>query len=190
MKIESMSGVPVFKFALRQDITEEKQFLPKKGEPDATGYDCRACPTDRKDIEVSPGQMVRIPLGFRTFCPKGWWYTLHPRSSFFIKKNMHALTGIIDETFPLETCLIAQYLPDTKGVTQNLIIKYGDPIAQIIPVRREDMEVVEISNKEIEASYKDRGAVRTGGFGSTDKKTEFYDNRIDKAIGFYKTGNV
>jgi dUTPase len=171
-----MREAPGFIFALREDLKEDKRFLPERAEPLATGYDCRAAQQDRKDIVVSPGEMVKIPLGFRAFCPPGWWYLLHPRSSFFVKKNMHTLTGIIDEAFPLETCLVAQYLPDTKGVTQNLVIKFGDAIGQIIPVRREDMYRIEVSNEDMDKLYANRGAIRTGGIGSTDK------------MGFYKTG--
>lgn len=170
-----MNDTPKFLFALREDVKDDKRFLPDRVEPQATGYDCRACPGDRKDIIVRPGQTVRIPLGFRTFCPQGWYYLLHPRSSFFAKKHMHALIGVIDETFPLETCLLAKYLPDANTLTQDLVIKFGDPIAQIVPVRREDMNRIEVSNEEIEKLFKDRGAMRTGGIGSSDK-------------GFYKTG--
>ncbi len=171
-----MKETPRFIFALREDIKEDKRFLPERAEPLATGYDCRACPADRKDIIIRPGETVRIPLGFRVFCPSGWWYLLHPRSSFFAKKHMHSLIGIIDEAFPLETCLIAQYLPTSSTVTQDLVVKFGDPIAQIIPVRREDMDRLEATNSELDEMYKNRGAVRTGGIGSTDK------------LGFYKTG--
>lgn len=171
-----MAELPVFKFALRPDVIEDKRFLPTKAEPLATGYDVRACPADHKDIIVRPGEVVRIPLGFRAFCPSGWWYILHPRSSFFVKKNMHTLIGIIDEAFPEQAQMISQYLPDAKDLTKNLIIKYGDAIGQIIPVRREEMRCDEITNKDMDDAYIFRGAARTGGFGSTDK------------IGFYKTG--
>lgn len=165
-KVE-MNELPTFKFALREDIKDDKRFLPTKAEPLATGWDCRACPNDKKDIVVRPGQMVKIPLGFRCFCPEGWWYSLHPRSSFFMKKDMHSLIGIIDEAFPLETCLVSKYLPERDGITKDLVIKFGDPIAQIIPIRRENMRVYEISNEDIDEEYKNRGAIRAGGFGST-----------------------
>lgn len=169
-----MNEMPVFKFALREDLEGDNRFLPTKAEPLATGFDVKAAMYDRKDLIIKPFQMVKIPLGFRALCPKGWWYALHPRSSFFMKKYMHSLIGIIDEAFPLETCLVSQYFPNSNEITRDLVIKFGDPIAQIIPIRREEMSVTSISNKEIDEEYKNRGAIRTGGFGSTSIKEDSY----------------
>lgn len=166
-----MEEVPVFKFALREDLLDAGDlFLPAKGEPLATGWDVRAAQLDRKDIVLRAGQYFKIPLGFRAFCPNGWWYQLHPRSSSFAKKAIHNLIGIIDETYPLELVWAGQYLPDISSLGKDLIIKFGDPIAQIIPIRRESMTILPISNDEFELLCKDRNAVRSGGIGSTDKK--------------------
>lgn len=162
-----MNEIPIFKFALREDIKEYKNLIPTKGEPLATGYDCFAAQKNKEDIIVKPGQTVKIPLGFRVFCPPGWFYYLHPRSSFFLKKHMHTLVGVVDEAFNAETNLVATYLPDAKDITQDLIIKFGDPIGQIIPVKRKEMEINEVSNEEMDELYKSRGAKRNGGFGST-----------------------
>lgn len=155
---------PIFKFALRENIKEDKRFLPTRAEPEATGYDCRAALLNKEPLTLSPGDYFKIPLGFRAFCPPGWYYQLHPRSSSFVKKHMHNLIGIIDETFPLETIFAGQYLPPNE---EKLTINWGDPIAQIIPKRRVDMKVIEISNEEYDNDIKERNAVRTGGIGST-----------------------
>jgi dUTPase len=160
--------VPVFKFALKENISEE--FLPTKAEPHATGWDVRAALMDTKELIIRPGQYFKIPLGFRTFCPLGWWFELHPRSSSFTKKNMHNLVGIIDEHYPDEVLFAGQYIPDPNSINHDLIVKFADPIGQIIPIKRVEMKTELISNEEYNDLCKKRMAVRRGGFGSTDIK--------------------
>jgi dUTPase len=189
-----MTNIPNYKFALRKDLEKETMFLPKKGEPRASGWDVRAAMADRKPLDVKPFDYVKIPLGFRAFCPEGWWYELKPRSSSFAKKSLHALYGTIDETFENELVFAAQYIPEglpevlVEGHTDyysseissyktsvyhssaNLIINFGDAVGQIIPIRRQDMIVENISNVEYDELCKQRNGVRgTGGFGSTNK---------------------
>lgn len=160
---------PEFLFALREDLKEEKQFLPTKAEPKATGFDVRAAMPDRKPLIIKPFQYVKIPLGFRSFSPEGWWYQLFPRSSSFTKKYLHALYGVIDETYENELVFACQYIPEVKIATDhNLKINFGDAIGQLIPVRRQEMEIVEVSNEDYNNLCKQRDSVRkTGGFGST-----------------------
>jgi dUTPase len=159
--------MPNFRFALREDLKDDKRFLPTKGEPFSSGWDCRAGQADRKDIILRAGQFFKIPLGFRILPPEGWWIQLHPRSSSFIKKNMHCLIGVIDEHYFFEPALVGQYIPDVNHLGKDLVVKFGDPICQIIPIERREMEVIEISNEEYDATIKTKNAVRTGGFGST-----------------------
>jgi dUTPase len=173
-RLNNLVLVPTFKFALREDLKNDKRFLPTKAEPESTGYDVRAAQNDRKPLIIKPGQYVKIPLGFRCYVPRGWWYQLHPRSSSFIKKHMHNLIGIIDESWEGETQFVGQYIPcstNYDGYVNNvksLFINFGDPIGQIIPIKKESMTVLEITNNEIDNLYKERNFCRkTGGFGST-----------------------
>ncbi len=163
--------IPVFKFAIREDLINEfVNFLPIKAEPYATGWDVKAAPHDKKDIILKPGQYFRIPLGFRAFCPENWYYQLLPRSSSFAKKHMHYLIGIVDESWEGETLFAGQYVPDNSDPNIDLIIKYGEPIAQIIPVSKNNIILESISNEELDFLYKNRGYSRKSeGFGSTDK---------------------
>lgn len=178
---------PIYKFALREDLKDEKQFLPTRAEPTATGWDVRAAMVDRKPMLIKPFEQVKIPLGFRGFCPIGWWYELKPRSSTFAKKNLHALYGTIDETYEGELVFACQYIPHmdyyegpVSSVTlkatvetylkHRLQIDFGDAIGQIIPTRRETMVVQETSNLDYDDLCKKRDAIRgVGGFGSTGK---------------------
>jgi len=165
--------IPTFKFALTEGLGDE--FLPTKGEPYATGWDVRSA--SKEDLLITPGEYFKIPLGFRAFPPDGWWFNLHPRSSSFTKKYMHNLIGIIDEHYPNEVLFAGQYIPSTSSikndihnVMNNLVIKFGDPIGQIVPVKRVEMKIERISNGEYDDLCKQRVAIRSGGFGSTDIK--------------------
>lgn len=160
--------IPEFKFALREDLKNNKEFLPTRGEPFATGYDVRAAQPDRKPIIIKPGDYFKIPLGFKTIPEEGWWFNLHPRSSSFVKKHMHNLIGVIDEHFMLETVFAGQLiLPKLDLSGPDLVINFGDAIGQIIPIKRVDMNVKEVSNEEYDELCSKRISFRNGGFGST-----------------------
>jgi dUTP pyrophosphatase len=173
--------IPEFKFAIREDLNDTKDlFVPHRATARSAGWDVKAAMKDRAPLEMNFGDCAKIPLGFRAFCPDGWWYELKPRSSTFGKKNLHALYGTIDEDFEGELVFACQYLPDIdfqQGLEglycrqfKSLKIEFGEAIGQIIPVRRQDMIVTRVSNSEIEDLYKQRGAERgAGGFGSTSK---------------------
>ena len=176
------SYTPEFKFAIREDLKDTGDiFLPTRGEGKASGWDVRAAQEDRKPIIIKAGQYVRIPLGFRAFCPEGWYYRLNPRSSTFAKKHLNCLYGVIDETYALELVLAVQYIPsfnlsDDSASNPRLAIEttdrcvtinFGDAIGQIIPVYRQEMMVTGIDNETFEALCVDRNAERKGGFGST-----------------------
>ena len=165
------SWVPTYKFALRQDLEDSGDlFLPKQAEPLSTGYDVRAAQHDRRTMVLYPGQYFKIPLGFRTYCPSGWWYQLHPRSSSFTKKHMHNLIGTVDESWEGETLFAGQFIAETLSRETSLEIQFGEPIGQLIPCKRQLMVVEKISNEECDRLYQERDGVRkTGGFGSTSK---------------------
>lgn len=191
-------NIPIYKFALREDLEGNNTFLPVKSEPKATGWDVRAAMHNKLPLVIEPFQHVRIPLGFRGFCPEGWWYGLKPRSSTFAKKNLHALYGVVDESYEGELIFACQYIPefeikttlvevpidppiewmDSKStfVSKTIIdgkqlkIEFGEAIGQIIPIKRQDMTVEHITNEEYDSLCKARNFERgTGGFGSTGK---------------------
>jgi dUTPase len=161
-----MSKVPLFQFALRDDLSED--FVPRQGTPLSTGWDVRAAFADGKDLIIRAGRHIKIPLGFRVLAPTGWWLELRPRSSTFAKRHLHALYGVIDEDYEGECIFACQYLPDATDLYTDLTIAFGDAIGQIVPVKRQIMEVRQISNEEFAQKCKERSAQRgAGGFGST-----------------------
>lgn len=167
-----MTEIPTFKFAIREDLRRSNfSFLPLRATPTDTGWDVKAAPKDCRDISVKPGNYVKIPLGFRAFPEEGWWFELKPRSSTFAKKHLHCLYGTVDSTYEGEVILACQYIPDLCDLGKELVIKFGDAVGQIIPVKLQDMNVQEIANEEYDSLCKKRNAKRgSGGFGSTDKK--------------------
>lgn len=185
--MDGYNTTPIFKFALREDLKDQRQFLPTKAEEKATGWDVRvALQPGQETLTVNPMDYVKIPLGFRAFCPPGWWFELKPRSSTFAKKNLHALYGTIDETYEGELVFAAQYVvtqtileffTNIMGRTnyretpnRELILTHGEAIGQIVPVRRQEMIVEAVSNEEYDQLCNARAGVRgAGGFGSTGK---------------------
>jgi dUTPase len=180
---------PVFKFALRSDVKGDKRFIPTRSESKASGWDVTAAPLDRQPIVIKPFEHVKIPLGFRAFCPDGWWFELKPRSSTFAKKNLHSLYGTIDELYEGQLIFACQYIPSLKilpevktyadknnhthicgmfdaSIYKTLTIQFGEPIGQIIPVKRQEMEVIDISNDEYDYLCAERKGERgKKGFG-------------------------
>jgi deoxyuridine 5'-triphosphate nucleotidohydrolase len=166
---------PVFSFAIRQDLVSGtvgngSLFVPARGTDRSSGWDVRAALHEAKDLVVRAGTHIKIPLGFRVLAPEGWWLELRPRSSTFAKKQLHALYGVIDEDYEGECMFACQYLPDMRGLGNDLTIKFGEAIGQLIPVRRQEMVVREVTNADYDAACKARDANRgAGGFGSTGK---------------------
>lgn len=169
---------PIYRFALREDLQDRKEFLPTRVEPKSSGWDVRAAV--KENIVLAPFQKILIPLGFRAFPPNGWWFELKPRSSTFAKKHLHCLYGTIDESYEGELLLACQYIPIIK-ISPNgpyhyiidniepLTINAGDAVGQIIPVKRQEMVIQEVSNEEFAELCQERNGQRgAGGFGSSD----------------------
>lgn len=160
---ENQLEIPTFKFAVAEGL-DSSLYMPSRGEPTATGWDVRAAST----LALKRFDHVKIPLGLRVLAPKGWWLELRPRSSSFAKKNLSALYGVIDETYEGQLMFACQYIPECDS--EILGIQAGDAIGQLIPVRRQEMKTVNVSNEELDAAFKERNGIRgSGGFGSTSK---------------------
>ncbi len=179
--------LPKFQFALRQDLKTDPppaQFIPTRATPTDTGWDVRCA--EPNGVKLIPFQHMAIRLGVRMFAPPGWWLELRPRSSSHAKKHLHCLYGVIDEGYENELLFSCQYIPPplehergycgcdckTKGHHINwgneLKIDYGERIGQVVPVRRQDMQVEAVSLEAFNKLCADRkGARGEGGFGST-----------------------
>ncbi len=121
---------------------------------------------DHKDLRIHPGEYVKIPLGFRCIASPGWWLELKSRSSSFTKKKLHALYGTIDFDYRGNCFYCAKY-----DGNSHMVLKFGEKIAQIIPVKLREMEVISISNEEFDkcVSEENDNTRKEKGFGSTSK---------------------
>lgn len=182
----TMSDNPFFKFAVSDRVNvfldEQKpalenkalvrsDFVPKRARPKDTGYDVRCA--EPEGIQLEPFAYFKMRLGIRMFASDGWWVELRPRSGTFWNDHIHALYGVIDETYENELCFVGTFIPNaktllTRGNEGNCFIPFGKRIAQIIPVKRQDMDISEINDFEMDVIYKNRNDERgTGGFGSS-----------------------
>ncbi len=179
---QSFEKLPVFGFALIDDLSifcdahnkksDDRifpvQFLPTQANSTDTGWDVRyAGPT----VEVSPFSYVKLNLGIRVCAPAGWGLRLHPRSSTFVKQFIHGHIGIIDNEFNNVMHFCGQYIPDERDLKkENLVINFGDRVAQVVPEKIQKMIVQQFTNAELDGMYENKKPTRNGGFGSSGKR--------------------
>lgn len=173
------NNFPEYYFAITPELEEVCSknnlnpdiFLPSQANKTDTGYDVRTMVS----VDVRPFEYFRLNLGIKAFCPDGWWLDLRPRSSMFNKHLAHCHYGVIDESFPRNIQLLAQYIPEDKLSVPNLKFEIGDKVGQLIPVRRQEMMVIKVTDEDITRMHNSSNSTRTGGFGSTGG----YSNKKD-----------
>lgn len=131
--------------------------MPKRATIGSAGYDFYA----PFDIELKPGETIKVPTGIRVKISDGWVLTLYPRSGlgFKYRLQLNNTVGIIDSDYYGSSNEGHIYIKITNDTNENRIIsiKEGEGFAQgiFLPFGiTEDDEVSEI---------------RDGGFGSTTK---------------------
>jgi dUTP pyrophosphatase len=112
----------------------------------------------RWGVLVAPGEMVLVPLGFRTRLPSGVEAQVRPRSGQSFKR---ALTipnapGTVDADYAEEWMVIVR---NDAPVRQRIV--HGERIAQVVFARHDVLDFLE---GEVQ-----RSTERTGGFGSTGR---------------------
>ena len=135
----------------------EQVKLPKRATSGSAGYDFYAL----KDVEIAPGESVKMATGVRVKIEEGWVLKIYPRSGLGFKYRLQLANtvGIIDSDY---------YYSDNEGhifikITNDsregkkIFIKAGDAFAQ--GVFCEYGITVDDDATEI----------RNGGFGSTSK---------------------
>ena len=131
--------------------------LPRRATAGSAGYDFFST----IDVELKPGESVKIPTGIRAYMEPGWVLMLYPRSGLGFKYRMQLANtvGVIDSDY---------YGSDNEGHIQikitndsrdgkQLRIKAGDAFAQGVFTEYGITE-----DDDVETS-------RNGGFGSTSK---------------------
>ena len=130
--------------------------VPKKGSALAAGYDL-FCYTD-KDIVIESSGKARIPTGISVELPHNSYGRVAPRSGLTWNKFLDVGAGVVDEDYRGEILVIL-----FNFSKENVIIKNGDKIAQLIVERIMPTEPV-VYEPDQELSETNRGE---SGFGST-----------------------
>lgn len=157
---------PKYLFALREDIKDDKRFLPTRATSRSAGWDVACAFENHASYIVLPGEYVKIPLGLRCIPPEGYWLEMRPRSSTFVKKHMHALYGVVDNDYRGFLYFCATY----NGPVP-LTLEFGEKIGQAVVVKMKEMEISEVSNDKFdELCQQEDNERQERGFGSTDKK--------------------
>lgn len=109
-------------------------------------------------LDLGPGVMALVPLGFKARLPQGVEAQIRPRSGAAFKKGLHIANspGTVDSDFPDEWMV-----PVRNGGIAPLIIEHGERIAQMVLAR---YEILPFTPGRVGVSTS-----RTGGFGSTGR---------------------
>ena len=132
--------------------------LPRRATSGSAGYDFFLT----KDIFLKPGETALIPTGIRVRMDEGWMLQLYPRSGlgFKFRLQLNNTVGIIDSDYYYgknEGHIFCKITNDSKE-GKAVALQEGDAFCQGI--------FVPFGITEDDCA----DGVRTGGFGSTDKK--------------------
>lgn len=136
----------------------DKACIPKKATSGSAGMDLCAC--IENDIEISPGELVKIPCGIAISLPSEEYAAfIFARSGLGIK---HGITlsngvGVVDSDYRGEICVGLCNVSDKKYKVCS-----GDRIAQMVIIKVENFSPTLVESLDDTT----RG---TGGFGSTGK---------------------
>ena len=130
--------------------------LPKRATSGSAGYDFFA-PTE---ICLEQGQTAKIPTGIRVKIEEGWVLKIYPRSSLGFKYRLRLdnTVGIIDSDY---------YYADNEGHIFIKITNCGDKTLTVEKGKAFAQGVLVEYGITVDD---DATSIRTGGFGSTDKK--------------------
>lgn len=134
----------------------EKIALPARATAGSAGYDFFA----PKSFSLLPNEGIKIPTGIRAKIDEGWVLKIYPRSSlgFKYRLSLDNTVGIIDSDYYFAENEGHIFIKMTNCGDKELFIEEGKAFAQGIFI-------------EYGITVDDNAsALRTGGFGSTDKK--------------------
>ena len=134
----------------------DKIILPKRATSGSAGYDFFA----PEEFTLAPNQTIKIATGIRVRIDEGWVLKLYPRSSlgFKYRLSLDNTVGIIDSDYFNADNEGHIFIKMTNNGDKPLTVEQGKAFAQGIFVEYG----VTVDDDCVE--------VRTGGFGSTDKK--------------------
>lgn len=130
--------------------------LPKRATFGSAGYDFFA----PEEFTLSPNETIKIATGVRVRIDEGWVLKIYPRSSLGFKYRLALdnTVGIIDSDY---------YFADNEG---HIFIKMTNNGDKPLTVEKNKAFAQGIFIEYGITVDDDCTAIRTGGFGSTDKK--------------------
>lgn len=126
--------------------------LPEKARRGDLGYDLFSA----EDILINPSDTVAVATGIAVIFPEGYGAVIKDRSSMAVKKIVTS-AGVIDNGYRGEIKIVL-----TNNSDKAFRVEAGLKIAQMVPVKVTDWEVVAVDNLD----ETERGE---GGFGSTGR---------------------
>ena len=155
---------------------ESNNPLPKYATKHSAGMDIQAFITNNTkvkgqdsfiqdgEITIHAGGWALIPTGLSMVIPDNYEIQIRPKSGNSLKKGLIVLNspGTIDADYTFEIGVIAWNVSK-----EDIIIKSGDYIAQIVLNRIPQIEFVSITQEDLIA--KRDNVNRIGGFGSSNK---------------------
>lgn len=138
-------------------VTEDAK-APFKATDEAACFDLYANETVRLYPQRGQDKAYLVPTGVKLFIPEGYHVQIYMRSSIGLKTKLRLAngTGIIDSDYTGEAMLLMENIG-----TMPYTINKGERVAQMLLVKNEPCELVEVSEDTKDGSH--------GGFGSTGK---------------------
>jgi len=136
----------------------EDIILPRRGTAGSAGYDFYS----PLDFTLAPGEFIKIPTGIRARMDDGWVLAIFPRSGqgFKFRLQLYNTVGVIDADYfgAKNEGHIHVKIVNANEEGKTLSVKKGEAFAQgiFLPFG------ITIDDEA--------DAVRTGGFGSTDRR--------------------
>lgn len=136
----------------------DELILPRRGTAGSAGYDFFS----PADFTLAPGEFIKIPTGIRARIDEGWVLTIYPRSGqgFKYRVQLYNTVGVIDADYfgAQNEGHIHIKIVNANEEGKTLSVRKGEAFAQgiFLPFGITMDDAV--------------SDVRTGGFGSTDKR--------------------
>ncbi len=127
-----------------------KAKLPTKAYEGDLGYDLYAL----SKAVLRPLEPVAIPTGIAVELPEGWGAFIKDRSSMALK-GVHTLAGVIDNGYRGEIRVVM------VSFGEEVVVEEGQKIAQLVPIKLTDWEVVE--GELSDSERRERGFGSSGG---------------------------
>ena len=152
-KFEKVSLLEFLKSGTQEEYNEI--ILPKRATVGSAGYDFFTS----RQLNIKSGETVLVPTGIRCKIDEGWVLKIYPRSGlgFKYRLTLNNTVGIIDSDYYFAENEGHIFIKMTNLGDKDLTVEKGKAFAQGIFI-------------EYGITVDDEcDALRTGGFGSTDK---------------------